>query len=256
MGATGIGGENDSVDRVRHLAINKALQRVLRCSGRESVISSLFDLRAQIGKQSEQTIESDLYTIVSSIARYDVAKAPCRTLDSGALACRVVLSGTMRIEDPDPAFEIDMDPGGIRGTYIEGERVTIRFHLTETANVYLFDVDEEGNAYLLFPNEKDSTEKNPVGAGQPVIFPSPTSPVLLEAYLPSGKTKALEHIYIVAVRGEELLTPAGTTEKKVRMGDLFQAGNFRKNVMGRLFGIPRKRWTMKDVGFEIQSLQQ
>lgn len=256
MGATWAGGENNSVERVRHYAINKALRRVLRCSGRESVILSLFDKRAQLGKKSEQTIESDLYTIVSSMAKYEVAKDPCQMKESGALVCHVVLSGTLRIEDPDPGFEIRLDPGGIRGTYLEGERVTVKFHLTEAANVYLFDVDEEGNAYLLFPNRKDDTARNPVEAGQPVVFPGPNSPVLLEAYLPGGKPRALEHIYIVAVRGEELLTPAGTTEKKVRMGDLFQAGNFRKNVMGRLFDIPRARWTMKDVGFGIERLPQ
>ncbi|MHB1956931.1 MAG: DUF4384 domain-containing protein [Sulfobacillus sp.] len=253
------GGEEDSPDKIIHLATSKALETALRCSGQQNIIQSFYDSRYQKGKKGGQTIEEDLYVTMSALSDYSVINEGCPSRPEGGFVCRVVVNGKLRVQHPDPGFEVVTNGIGLResSSLMEGENVQVSFHLTMDANVYLFDVDEEGNAYLLFPGPENTGLTNPIQAGQPVTYPPTDSGIALTAYLPSGRETALEHIYIFAVRGGfHLITRSGTKKKTVRAGELLEAGNFRKQILRKLLQVPRNLWTMKVLPFEIRKLEQ
>lgn len=248
----GIGGEHDGPDEVLRIARDMALSRALRCSGERRIISSFFDDTYRIGGHEGQVIDREIFETLESQSSYEVTSRSCQIAEKNLL-CRVTLRGTMQVVRHDPTFRIRTEGFGIK-VYKTGEVMRARFRLTKPANVYLFDVDENGQAALLFPNALLDVPKNPLPAGKCIVYPPEgIQGIRLVASLPPGRKRTLEHLWVIALRDFELMAPGEIGKIRSERGDLLMVGNFRKNILGRLYrmNIPGRMWTMREIPFEI-----
>jgi hypothetical protein len=271
MAGEGRGDEEDSPAKVLRRARRSALARVERCTGEQRIIASFFDASDRIGGREEQLLDRELLESLESLVRYEIRRRICRVEGKG-FVCRVVLSGALRVVASDPAFRIVSAGTGHRGVYRPGEDLRVRFRLTRPANLYLFDVDGKGQAFLLFPvrepgpgvRERNSP-RNPLPAGREIVLPSPENKSAgrgvageerFVVTLPPGRRRTVEHLWLIALRGGHLFSkeevfpvrPGGSPE------EFFPVGNFRKKVLARLFrmNLPGRDWTIRVISFEIR----
>lgn len=100
-------------------------------------------------------------------------------------------------EQSDKGFRVDVDLSRTR--WVVGDEGWIRVTSTKDAFLYLYNVDLEGNASLLFPN--DYAQENRVTAGEPLIYPSEElrrRGLQLMAGLRPGATMSAEMIRAIA----------------------------------------------------------
>ena len=257
MDGRGTGGEHDGPDEVVALARKDALERVLRCSGERQILESFYDNTYQIGGRSGQVLSRDLFETMAAFSRDETIFRKCR-IRGKSLACRIRIQGWIRIESADPSFVIRSFGMGNHGVFREGETLTVRFRLTRPARTYLFDVEENGQANLLFPTPLSGRMKNPLPAGKLLSYPLPGSRTVLRVRLPEGRTRTLERLVIVALHkgsmdfGEKSEASRNGRKKGARE-KLYVIGDFRKTVLENLYRRrgPGREWTMREIPFEI-----
>ncbi|TSA00843.1 MAG: DUF4384 domain-containing protein [Nitrospiraceae bacterium] len=115
-------------------------------------------------------------------------------------ACIVPLA-----DHSDKGFKVDVSLNRTR--FVDGDEGLIQVMATRDAYLYIYSVDVDWNAAMLFPN--DFVADNHVKAGQALIFPSEDLKkrgVRVKARLPAGATVSAEMIRVIA--SKEPLPPA------------------------------------------------
>lgn len=255
MDGRGTGGEHDGPDEVMVLARKDALERVLRCSGERQILESFYDNTYQMGGRSGQILSRDLFETLAAFSRDETIFRKCR-IRGKSLVCKIRIQGWIRTESSDPSFAIRSFGMGNQGVFREGETLTIQFRLTRPARIYVFDVEEDGQANLLFPTPLSGRMKNPLPAGELLSYPLPGSRTVLRVRLPGGRTRTLERLVIVALRKGRLEERSGASGNGGKIGareKLYVIGDFRKTVLEKLYRMrgPGRNWTMREIPFEI-----
>jgi hypothetical protein len=124
----------------------------------------------------------------------------------------------------------------------------VSFRLSRDAHVYIFSIDEEQNAHLIFPNTV--WRESRVEAGTDFVYPPKGSAVGLAAALPEGRDRAVEMLQVVATKKTPLLTVDGLREKDVGIYKTLSAGTL-EHVMSKLGKLDRDEWTMAVLPYEI-----
>jgi len=114
--------------------------------------------------------------------------------------------------------------------------------------VYIFSVDEEQNAYLVFPNKR--ALKNEIAATGEIHFPEQDSNFTIVAVLPEGKSSATEVLHIIAVKDQQLFSMEEFVEKESGSYKQLTMGDFR-NLLSRLAKLERDQWTMQVIPYQI-----
>ena len=107
-------------------------------------------------------------------------------------ACIVPLA-----DHSDKGFKVDVTLSRTR--FVDGDEGLIQVTTTRDAYLYIYSVDVDWNAAMLFPN--DFVADNHVKAGQALIFPSEDLKkrgVRVKARLPAGATVSAEMIRVIA----------------------------------------------------------
>lgn len=252
MEGHGVGGEHDGPDEVLALARKEALLRVLRCSGERQILESFYDNTYVTDGKVGQAISRDLFETLDAFSRDETVFKTCRVAGK-SLACTIRLQGWIRTETPDPAFSIRSFGMGRRGVFQDGEFLSIRFRLTRSARVYLFDVEKKGQTALLFPVPLAGRFPNPVPAGKIILYPPAGSRIRLRVRVPAGRTRTLERLVIVAIRKGRLGLSGRISQKKKGKETLYAVGDFQKEVLPRLYRLrgPGRNWTFREIPFEI-----
>ena len=124
-------------------------------------------------------------------------------------ACIVPLA-----DHSDKGFKVDVTLSRTR--FVDGDEGLIQVTTTRDAYLYIYSVDVDWNAAMLFPN--DFVADNHVKAGQALIFPSEDLKkrgVRVKARLPAGATVSAEMIRVIASKEplpSSLLDPAARDE--------------------------------------------
>ena len=134
-----------------------------------------------------------------------------------------------------------------RPLYRNGESVSFSVKLSQKAYLYVFSVDEDQNAYLLFPNAR--MRENLLDAGKAVSFPDRRYGIKVNAALLPGKDGASEILHLVASK-QPLLTLEETQEKTAGDFKLLSAGTM-PSLMEKLGALERSLWSMKVLPYQI-----
>lgn len=121
-------------------------------------------------------------------------------------------------ETDDKEFMVTLDLNRTR--FVEGDEGVITVTASRDAYVYLFSVDLDWNASLLFPN--DFAGENGIKAGQPFTYPSADlrqKGLKVKAKLPSGATVSAEMIRVLISK-----TPLPLSIFDSTIGDRREAG--------------------------------
>jgi secreted trypsin-like serine protease len=91
-----------------------------------------------------------------------------------------------------------------------GDRVTIRVTSSVTGNLLVFNEDENGRAYQVFPNKFSGRDlpgqaRAKVAAGEPVTIPGPTDGFALRITPPTGKNRVIAIVLPSEVRVDDLV---------------------------------------------------
>ena len=252
MDGRGTGGEHDGPDEVLALARKDALERVLRCSGERQVLESFYDNTYQSGGKAGQVLARDLFETLAAFSQDETLFRRCRVTEK-SLICVIRIKGWIRTESTDPSFAIRSFGMGQRGILQEGDNLSVRFRLTRPARVYLFDVEEDGQANLLFPTPLSGRLKNPLPSGKVLTYPPPGSRTRLRVRVPREKTRTLERLVIIALRKGGLDLPEEFSPTPKTPEKLYPIGDFQKTVLAGLYRMsgPGRYWTMREIPFEI-----
>lgn len=241
----------DAEKRAEEDAISKALQ-----NAGVDVYYGFSDLLAQSGEKGTEMIARYLWTFSSGVATWRRLGEPnCVARPNGNTECRMRVKGQIHLNGrPDPSFEILLNDasqslGLSHLSYRNGENVEVRFRMSQNATVYIFSVDEEQNAYLIFPNR--TWRSNQIESGKVFTFPPNASGLSLVAVLPEGRSRSVEMLQIVATKEVPLLSLDGLTEKNVGHYKALSAGTLGK-VMSKLARLDRGEWTMAVLPYEIR----
>jgi hypothetical protein len=120
---------------------------------------------------------------------------------SGCVGCRYGVDIRACIlpeaENSDKEFRVDLSLK--RTTFVDGDEASIEVISTRDAYLYLYSVDMDWNAVLIFPN--DYVQDNHVKAAQTLVYPSEEIKrrgIRVVARLPAGATVSAEMIRVIA----------------------------------------------------------
>lgn len=228
-----------------------ALAQALKEAGAD-VYYGFSDLLGQSDKIGTQAVSRYLWTFSQGVANWKRAGEPaCAMLQEGSTQCRVRIVGRLTFRGgADPSFEIRPLEGGLsRAAYRHGEKVELRFRVSQDALVYLFSVDERQNTYLILPNRY--APSNRIEAGTDFMFPPKGAGMDLIAALPNDKNRSTEVLHIIATKTQPLLNLNGMAETDVGPYKMLSAGTLQ-SVMSRLGKLDRDQWTMVVIPYEIR----
>jgi TolB-like protein len=93
-----------------------------------------------------------------------------------------------------------------RNSFKEGETARAVVSVSSAAQIYLYSVDLDGKAGLVFPS---GGERNHVEPGRPLIFPDEDGGMMLQAVLPSGSASSVETLRVFAVESSAPVNLSG-----------------------------------------------
>lgn len=228
-------------------AEESALMTVVKDSG-VGVYYGFSDLLAQAGKTQTVSVARYLLTFSAGAVSWKRVGLPdCESTLEGSTKCRVRIKGKVVFKGrPDPSFLI-INPQMSRSAYQAGEHVSLSYGISHKAFVYIFSVDEEQNAYLVFPNKR--ALNNEIAANGKIFFPNKDLDFNLVAVLPKGKNSSTEVLHIIAVKDQQLFSMEEFVEesgpyKQLTMGDF-------RDVLSRLAKLERDQWTMQVIPYQI-----
>jgi len=112
-----------------------------------------------------------------------------------------------------------------RSTFVEGDEGILYVSATKDAYLYIYSIDMEQNAALLFPNSY--AKENLIRAEQQFIFPSEDlrqKGLKLKAQLPAGTSSAAEMIKVIATKAPLPSSVVEPTRDDGASGDQNQQG--------------------------------
>lgn len=232
----------DAERRAEENALGKVMAKT-----KVDVVSGYSDLMAQQGTTDSQAIASYLLTLSAAAVSWERAGKPvCVTDDDGNTSCRVAIKGRVTVKgSPDPSFSIEVSTDGLKPLYKNGEKLAFSAKVSREAYLYLLSVDEERNAYLIYPCG-DGFDK-PLKAGTNLAFP--TEGMTLAAVLPDGRDSAAEALHFIASK-VPLYSAAQMKEKKVGGFVTLTPGSMRE-LMEKIGTLDRKQWTMRVFPYQI-----
>lgn len=240
--------ERRAKDRARELAVERL--------GRQ-VISAFLDIQTATDGKSHESVSSYAFHLQQVLVAldYDPAKDLKQRLTGSGTQCELTASARFLGQGkPDPAFRFSRAALD-QPAYFAGDRATLTFELTRDAYVYVLNVDQDENVTLLLPH-RDTGKSVKAEAGKPVSFPDDKARrrgVDLVAALPEGASHGAEVVHLIAVRGvADLFVPGDTAARAVGPWTSWSLGKMDE-VVRRLAGLDRSRWTMSVVPFQIRA---
>ena len=212
------------------------------------IVSGYSDLLSQAGKNDTQAVSRYLLSMSAAAVSWARVSPPvCGMGPDGSTKCTVSIHGRIRQRGPrDASFNILLSDD-LKPMYKNGESVSFTAHLSQKAYLYIFSVDEEQNAYMVFPNT--AMRSNLLEPGQKVQFPDKLAGVSLTAALLPQRDGASEILHLVACK-QPLLTLEDTREKATGQFKLISAGTM-SSLMGKLGALDRDQWTMQVIPYQI-----
>ena len=210
-------GENDTKHQARAQAVAeariKAMHRLLGVNLRHQFIDF-----QQEGLRGQASLTESLLRVtqLGRVLKENVLSA--RPEDVGTcISCRF----TARIqtcivplrEHSDPGFRVNVELG--QTTYRHGDEATVKISTTRDAYLYVYDIDMQSNASLIFPNQY--VDNNLLKAGEPFQFPTGEMRrrgVRLLAQAIKGSDLSAEMIRVIASKTRlpaALTDPSGST---------------------------------------------
>ncbi|MBI4423176.1 MAG: DUF4384 domain-containing protein [Elusimicrobia bacterium] len=156
-------------------------------------------------------------------------------------------------EDADKGFQVELTLN--RKDFVDGDEASVEVMPTRDAYVYLFNVDMERNATLLFPN--DYARDNKVKAGESLVYPGEAAKrdlgLRLVAQLPEGAKVSAETLRVIASK-EPLparVLKAGEERRKGAVGESETRGGGNLMKLLRKLNAEPIEWVDDAQGFTI-----
>ena len=197
-------GDHDTKHQARAQAISearvKAMQRLLGVR----LLHNFIDFEQESSLKGEVALTEHLLRVtqLGRVLKEDILRAGpvdlkgctgCR-FEAHIRACIVPLRD---LSDRDFAVQLSLN----RPRFRDGDEAVMTVTSTRDSYVYLFNVDTDWNATLLFPN--DYATDNRIAGGQPFVYPDEslrTKGIRSVARLPSGSTISAEMIRVIAAK--------------------------------------------------------
>ena len=222
-----------------------ALAKVVRQTG-VNVYYGVTRIDEESGKTSRDYIGRYINTWFTTLAEYDRTGEPVYEPVASGVRCRLALKGKMHLKgDPDPNFQLicEMD----KPVYYAGDDISLKIKPTKDCYVAVVSVDQEGKAFLLYPNPESPSVA--VKGGEEFKIPG-DMPFSLQAFLPEGRETTSEIMHVVASRGQPLFIPEETREKREGAFMLLSVGGLT-HVSRKLAKFKRSDWTMQVLMYTI-----
>ncbi len=245
----------DAEKRAEEDALNKAMKKA-----RVDVYYGFSDTLSQYGNSSNQFVARYLYTWSSGIVTYESVEKKFTTEAEGITRCELKIKGKIHYQGkPDPGYEIRIDMpdrqlGLDKTIYHPGEKIKLSFLVTKDSYINVFNIDEDGNVCLLYPNK--FVKSNFIKAGEMFEFPGEAE-IDLKVVLPEGdstsesRKETMELIHIIATKNALLFTPEESVE--IGVNEYFFNIGKSKDVIRRLAKLKRDEWTMMVIPYGIRS---
>jgi len=241
----------DAEKRAEENALSKALKK----TGTD-IYYGFSDTLAQYGKTQYQFVARYLYIWSSGLSIWERVGGPeFIATEDGGTKCKLKIKGKIYSKgNPDPNYEVLLDLkdkklGFDKPAYYSGDEVQLSFWVTKDSYITVFNVDEEQNVSLIYPNKW--TESTLIKAGN-VFKISDNSAITLKAILPQGRIETLEFLHIIATKKEPLFLSEETKEISSDEYKLYSLGDFKK-VIQRLAKLNRSDWTMLVLPYTIKA---
>ena len=253
-------GEHDTKHQARAQAVSeariKAMQRLLGVRVQHNFI----DFQQESSLKGDVALTEHLLRVtqLGRVLKEDILWAGPVDL-TGCNACRfearirACIVPLQELSDRDFAVHLFLN----QGRFHDGEEALITVTTTRDAYLYVFNVDMEWNATLVFPN--DYAENNLVGAGQTFMYPNEplrARGIRTVARLPPGASISAEMIRVIASKvplPRSLLghSDRNTAESNVRAsGEAHGAGSFLSLL--RKLNATELEWVEDAQAFTIQ----
>jgi len=197
-------GEHDTKHQAHAQAVSEARAKALHRFLGISVQQRFIDFQQESSLKGEVSLTERLLRVTQSgriLKEHTLWSGPQDL--PGCMGCRYGAHIRVCIlperERSDKEFSVNLSLK--RTTFVDGDEATIEVTPTRDAYVYLYSVDVDWNAVLLFPN--DYVQDNYVKAAQSVVYPSEEVKrrgIKVVARLPVGATVSAEMIRVIAAK--------------------------------------------------------
>lgn len=176
----------------------------------------------------------------------DLPDCPACQYKAHIQTCIIPMKATA---DKDFRVEISLN----RSRFVEGDEAEIRITATRDAYIYLYNLDMDWNAAMMFPNVY--FKENRIRAGETITYPSPEmrkkSGASVTAQLPEGASVSAELLRVLATKTpltESILTGGGKSQE---YSESETRGNSNFLDLMRRLSASDMEWVDDNVAFTI-----